>query len=39
MVKMVIREGTHGHFWGCSLYPSCTATAQLTPREKAHMAS
>jgi len=30
---MVIREGTHGHFWGCSRYPSCSATAKLTPPE------
>jgi hypothetical protein len=30
---MVIREGTHGHFWGCSRYPFCCATAQLTPEE------
>lgn len=30
---MVIREGTQGYFWGCSRYPSCSATAQLTPRE------
>ncbi len=30
---MVIREGTHGHFWGCSRYPFCSATAQLTPEE------
>jgi len=31
---MVIREGTSGHFWGCSRYPFCSATAQLTPAEK-----
>jgi hypothetical protein len=30
---MAIREGTHGHFWGCSRYPFCSATAQLTPAE------
>lgn len=30
---MVIREGTHGHFWGCSRYPFCSATAQLTQEE------
>lgn len=30
---MVIREGTHSHFWGCSRYPFCPATAQLTPEE------
>ena len=30
---MVIREGTRGHFWGCSRYPFCSATAQLTPEE------
>lgn len=30
---MVIREGTRGHFWGCSRYPFCCATAQLTPKE------
>jgi hypothetical protein len=30
---MVIREGTRGHFWGCSQYPFCSATAQLTPEE------
>jgi len=30
---MVIREATRGHFWGCSRYPFCSATAQLTPEE------
>lgn len=30
---MLIREGTRGHFWGCSRYPFCCATAQLTPEE------
>ena len=30
---MVIREGTRGHFWGCSRYPFCSATAQLTLEE------
>jgi hypothetical protein len=30
---MVIREGTHGHFWGCSRYPFCYATARLTSQE------
>jgi len=30
---MVIREGTHGHFWGCSRYPFCSAMAQLTHEE------
>jgi hypothetical protein len=30
---MVIREGTRGHFWGCSRYPFCSATAQLTAEE------
>jgi hypothetical protein len=36
---MVIREGTHGHFWGCSRYPFCCATAQLTPEENGLLAS
>jgi hypothetical protein len=31
--SMVIREGSHGHFWGCSRYPACCATAQLTCEE------
>ena len=31
---MVIREGTRGHFWGCSRYPFCAATAQVTPEEE-----
>jgi len=30
---MAIREGTRGHFWGCSRYPFCSATAQLTAAE------
>jgi len=30
---MTIREGTHGHFWGCSRYPFCSATGQLTTAE------
>ncbi len=30
---MVIGEGEHGHFRGCSRYPFCYATAQLTPQE------
>jgi len=30
---MAIREGTRGYFWGCTRYPFCTATAQLTPEE------
>jgi hypothetical protein len=30
---MVIKEGTHGYFWGCSRYPFCSATAQLSPAE------
>ncbi|HWC99432.1 MAG TPA: topoisomerase DNA-binding C4 zinc finger domain-containing protein [Candidatus Sulfopaludibacter sp.] len=36
---MVIRKGTHGHFWGCSRYPFCSATAQLTPEENALLTS
>jgi hypothetical protein len=31
---MVIRRGTHGHFWGCSQYPFCCETAQLTREER-----
>ncbi|MDP3000637.1 MAG: hypothetical protein Q8N47_24350 [Bryobacterales bacterium] len=27
---MVIREGQHGYFWGCSRYPFCGEVAQLT---------
>lgn len=30
---MVIRKGTRGHFWGCSQYPFCSATAQLTSEQ------
>jgi hypothetical protein len=26
---MVIREGQHGYFWGCTRYPFCQETAQL----------
>jgi hypothetical protein len=31
--SMMIRQGTHGYFWGCSRYPFCSATAQLAPEE------
>jgi hypothetical protein len=31
---MVIREGSHGYFWGCSRYPFCHHTAQLTTEEE-----
>jgi hypothetical protein len=30
---MVIREGQDGYFWGCSRYPFCRATIQLTAEE------
>lgn len=30
---MVIREGQDGYFWGCSRYPFCHATVQLTAEE------
>ena len=30
---MVIREGQDGYFWGCSRYPFCHATGQLTAEE------
>jgi hypothetical protein len=32
---MVLREGLDELFWGCSQYPMCEATAQLTPEERA----
>ena len=31
---MVIREGRRGYFWGCSRYPFCEETAQLTAEEE-----
>ncbi len=30
---MVIRKGSHGYFWGCSRYPFCDETAQLSAEE------
>jgi hypothetical protein len=36
---MAIREGLRGHFWGCSKYPFCQDTAQLTPEQSHHLAS
>ncbi len=30
---MVVREGSHGYFWGCTSYPFCSATEQLTQEE------
>jgi len=30
---MVIREGQRGHYWGCSRYPFCYETAQLTSEQ------
>ncbi|HWB96267.1 MAG TPA: hypothetical protein VG672_06180 [Bryobacteraceae bacterium] len=36
---MVIRQGTHGYFWGCSRYPFCRATAQLTRAENGLLTS
>lgn len=36
---MVIREGLEGHFWGCTRYPFCRETAQLTPEENDHLLS
>lgn len=32
--RMVIREGRYGYFWGCSLYPVCEQTKQLSTQEK-----
>ena len=31
---MVIREGRYGYFWGCSKYPACQYTEELSPNEK-----
>jgi len=36
---MVIREGQHGPFWGCSRYPFCVEVVQLTPEQKACLGS
>ena len=30
---MVVREGSRGYFWGCTSYPFCSATGQLTHEE------
>jgi hypothetical protein len=32
--QMAIREGRYGYFWGCSRYPMCQQTTQLTAVEK-----
>jgi len=31
--KWVIRESTHGYFWGCSLFPKCFSRKYLTKEE------
>jgi hypothetical protein len=31
---MVIREGRHGYFGGCSRYPFCREATQLTPEQR-----
>ncbi|MGA2116026.1 MAG: topoisomerase DNA-binding C4 zinc finger domain-containing protein [Bryobacteraceae bacterium] len=31
---MVIREGRYGYFWGCTRYPSCQETKQLTSEQR-----
>jgi len=31
--KWVIRESTHGYFWGCSLFPKCFSRKHLTKEE------
>ena len=36
---MVIREGPHDYFWGCSRYPFCEQAAQLTPEQKHRLLS
>ena len=36
---MVIREGPHGFFWGCSRYPFCGDAAQLTPEQRSRLDS
>ncbi len=36
---MVIREGRHGYFWGCSRYPFCEEVVQLTPEQHARLRS
>jgi hypothetical protein len=33
--RLKIREGSHGYFWGCSFYPSCSYSKPLTPAEHA----
>jgi hypothetical protein len=34
---MVIREGPHGYFWGCSRYPFCGEAAPLTDEQKGRL--
>jgi hypothetical protein len=36
---MVIREGRYGYFWGCSRFPNCEQTKQLTSEEKGKLFS
>ena len=36
---MMIRKSRQGYFWGCSRYPFCTETAQLTSEEQAGLPS
>jgi hypothetical protein len=32
---MFVRQGSRGHFWGCSQFPFCRETVQLTPGQAA----
>ena len=37
--KMVVRNGSRGYFWGCSQYPFCHQTAQITSDQRMQLAS
>jgi len=32
--EMLLREGPHGAFWGCSQFPVCREKVQLTAEER-----
>jgi hypothetical protein len=34
---MMVREGRRGYFWGCSNYPFCEETAELSAQQKGYL--
>jgi hypothetical protein len=36
---MMVREGRRGYFWGCSNYPFCEETAELSAQQKDYLSA